>query len=316
MRYNITISRIANMIKNGLCVSEMAQELGLKESSIRRNVRRINENKKNPQEITKKLPKILLFDIETSPMEVLVWGLYKQRIPHNNIIKEWSVLSWAAKWLFNNEVISEVVTPNEAKARTDKSVIKGIWNLIEEADIIIAHNAESFDIRKLNARFSANDLLPPSPYRVIDTLKVSRKNFAFSSHKLDHLTKMLGVRGKIETEYGLWKRCIGMTTDVEGQKKALEEMETYNKSDVFALEDLYVELRPWIKSHPNVGLYADEITECCANCGSSNIKLCGHYYTPAGKFEAHRCECGAIGRSRYSAIDGEQRKNLTVSVAR
>ena len=34
------------------------------------------------------LPKILLFDIETSPMEVYVWGLYKQFISHNNIIKD------------------------------------------------------------------------------------------------------------------------------------------------------------------------------------------------------------------------------------
>ena len=30
--------------------------------------------------------KILLFDIETSLMKVFVWGLYKQFIPHTNII--------------------------------------------------------------------------------------------------------------------------------------------------------------------------------------------------------------------------------------
>jgi len=43
----------------------------------------------------------------------------------------------------------------------------------------------------------------------------------------------------------------------------------------------------------------------------------GTYYTPAGRFETFRCEaCGAIGRSRYSELGKEQKRNLTVPVAR
>ena len=87
-----------------------------------------------------KIPRILIFDIETSPMEVLVWGLYEQRISPDNVKKEWSVLSWSAKWLFDSEIMGSVVTPEQAKNRTDKSVITSIWKLIDEADIIIAHN--------------------------------------------------------------------------------------------------------------------------------------------------------------------------------
>ena len=45
-------------------------------------------------------PKILLLDVETSFMEVRVWGLYKQKIPHTNIISDWHFLSWSAKFLF------------------------------------------------------------------------------------------------------------------------------------------------------------------------------------------------------------------------
>ena len=80
------------------------------------------------------LPKILLFDIETAPMEVYVWGLYKQFIPHTNIIKDskgeeksWYVLSWAAKWLYDENVVSDIVTPEETKTRNDKRVLQSIW---------------------------------------------------------------------------------------------------------------------------------------------------------------------------------------------
>ncbi len=56
------------------------------------------------------LPRILLFDIETAPMEVFVWGLYKQFIPHTNVIKDWFILSWSAKWLYEDKILSAVVT--------------------------------------------------------------------------------------------------------------------------------------------------------------------------------------------------------------
>ena len=142
------------------------------------------------------LPKILLFDIETALMEVYVWGLYKQRIPHTNIIKDkdgneksWFVLSWAAKWLFDDNVQSDIVTPSESKSRNDKRILKSIWKLLDEAEIVIGHNLDRFDIRKLNARFIDHDNNPPSPFRSIDTLKVARKEFAFVSYKQDFLTK-------------------------------------------------------------------------------------------------------------------------------
>lgn len=243
-------------------------------------------------------------------MEVLVWGLYKQRISHENVLKEWAMLSWAAKWLFDDTVMSGVVSSVAAINRDDSEIIQEIWDLLNEADIIIAHNAAKFDVRKLNARFITNHLPPPLPYQVIDTLKVSQRHFAFSSHKLDFLTKMMGLSQKLETNYGLWKRCVA------GDSKALDEMVTYNRSDVVALEELYVNLRPWIKSHPNMGLYYDKFEACCPNCGSTNIDWLGLYTTPAGQYQAFRCKCGAIGRDRHPNMKPKERSNLTISVAR
>jgi len=276
--------------------------------NITLSFRQVEDLKHN--KIKQNNPKILLLDIETAPMTVLVWGLWKQRIYPENVIKEWSCLSWSAKWLCDNEVMSAVVSPKEAIDRVDKSIIKGIWELINEADILIAHNLLSFDNRKLMARFIINGLPPPMPYQTIDTLKHSQKNFAFSSHKLDYLNRMFNLQLKTETSYNLWKRCIN------GDIAALKEMESYNRSDVTALEELYLRIRPWIKSHPNIGLYFDNVKTVCPNCGSDILEWKGQYYTQAGKFKSFRCECGAIGRSRYANLTKEERRNLIRPVAR
>lgn len=271
------------------------------------------------------MPRILLFDLETAFLECSTWGIWKQVIQPHQIIKPWSILSWAAKWLCESEIMGEAVTTKAAVERDDSKIIGKLWDLIDEADIIIAHNAWNFDVRRMNARFLVNDLPPPKPYQVIDTLKVSKRNFDLPSHKMDFLNNLLDNQLKDKTDYELWTRCClddrsylragGKLT--MSQQEALDYLLKYNKTDITALEELYLAIRPWIKSHPNVGLYVNATEPCCPNCGSFAIEWAGHYYTPAGRYKSFRCEtCGAIGRSRFSDLKPEQRKKLTLSVAR
>ena len=236
------------------------------------------------------MPKILLFDIETSLMEVYVWGLYKQFIPHTNIIKDqngnektWYVLSWAAKWLFDDQIQSDIVTPKEAVARNDKRILESIWKLLDEADIVIGHNGDRFDIRKLNARFIDNEMIPPSPYRTIDTLKVARREFAFVSYKQDFLTKHFKLEQKLSTEFQLWVDCM------HGNQARLDEMQEYNRHDVMGLEEVYLKLRPYIKNHPNLGVLMD--MDVCPNCGCEHIdETESIYFTTANQFPVYRCQ--------------------------
>jgi len=235
---------------------------------------------------TDDLPKILLYDIETAPMEVFVWGLYKQFIPHDNIIKDWFVISWSAKWLYDDNIKYGCVTPFESKNRDDSRILKSIWQLLDEADICIGHNIDRFDDRKLRARFVLNDIEPPAPYRTIDTLKVARKNFAFVSYKQDYLTKRFNLNEKIDVgKYGgfeLWKKCV------EGDQEALDLMLKYNKQDVRGLEDVYLKLRPFMKNHPNIGILMD--ASVCTNCGSDHLEETDKYYfTSANRFKIIRC---------------------------
>ena len=251
-------------------------------------------------------PKILLLDIETSPIEVEIWTMGKQYLYDPKLIKKnRSILTWAAKWLCNDVIMGERVAPNEAIDRKDKRIVTELWKLLEEADIIIGHNIKYFDEPIMKARFILNGLSPVSPYQVIDTYRHVRKEFGFLSNKLDYLGRILTKERKIETHRELWSNCI------KGDKKALEEMLKYNKQDVTLLEEVYFKLRPWMHSHPNLGLYYDDMSNRCPNCGSKNLIVQGNYYTTVNRYNSIKCqECGAYGRERITNLNGKNRKSL------
>jgi len=280
--------------------------------------------------------KILLFDIETTPMETYVWQLKNNNYIHiHQIIEDWNIICWRAKWLFDDTIHGDVQTPHEAIRRDDKRVSKSLWKMIDESDIILAHNLRNFDLKKANTRFLMHGLRPTSPCQMIDTLLEARKTFKFSSNKLDYLCKMLGIDTKLDTGFQLWKDCLGgkrisveskhhnnqiMRVEIFDAKvvaKALDEMYVYCGQDTAILEDLYLKLRPYIKSHPNLGLYMESGNRenICANCGSKDIMYESKpYYTPTGQYQTFRCQdCGALIRSRYSE---KREKELLRSCAR
>lgn len=317
---------------------EIAAEMGITRQTVDRYLREIKVH------VPEKDAKILLFDVETAPLEVWAWAIRDQYIQHFQIKEEWFVLSWAAKWLFVDGTMSDCVTPAEALAKDDTRILKGIHDLFEQANIVVAHNAVRFDIRKLNYRFITNGFFKPSPYAVVDTLKQAQRHFAASSHKLDHLTKTFGLSQKIETTFELWENCVSskdlmkyvipllewggaleelalieayaeLTQNIQ---KNLDYMLKYNISDVAALEGLYLFLRPWMTSHPNVAMLMGVVGEACVRCGSKELNWgIKEYPTPGGSFKACRCmDCGAISRSRSSSLSKSERATSLVSPAR
>jgi hypothetical protein len=249
--------------------------------------------------------KILLFDAETSPLCVLTWGLWDQNINIDAILQDWHLLSWSAKWLFSDKILSDVLTAKEAIDHSDRRIVQSMWKLLNEADIIIAHNGNSFDVKKLNTRFLFHKIPPPKNYQSVDTLVVAKYTFKFSSNKLAYINRFLGIPQKTDTDFELWKKCYF------GDKQALKSMEEYNRNDVSILEDLYLRLRPYIKGHPNLNLWSDDNISICPNCASPKLNWGGHYYTYTGKYKSFRCnDCGAVGRSRQLDLDKEKRKSI------
>jgi DNA polymerase elongation subunit (family B) len=257
--------------------------------------------------------KVLVLDIETAPIRAYVWGIWNVNIGTHQIQSDWFCLTWAAKWLFEDKVYSGKLKPKEIAEQNDKRIIEGIWKLINEADIVIAHNGEKFDIPKLNSRFILNGLQPPLPYQQIDTLKHIRRQFGFTSNKLDYVNKLLNLERKKDTNFELWERCM------KGNASALSEMEEYNVQDVRILEETYLQIRAWIKPHPNMGLFIlDEREHRCPNCGSAELTEQGkNYNTTANVYTLMRCNnCGAASRKRLGAATIKEKRHLLISTAK
>lgn len=270
------------------------------------NARELLQKEKN----AKREVKILIFDIETSPLRAFVWSRWKQNIYLEQTISEWFMISWSAKWLYSSEVLSECLTPSEIMKEDDDRIVKELWSLIDQADIVVAHNGKSFDVPKMNARFILAGLPPTSPYIQIDTKEVAAKQFRFSSNKLDALAGYFNIEHKDDTDFELWVRCLN------GEQEALDYMELYNRKDVLILEKVYLKLRPWIKNHPNIGLYLEESNMVCPTCGSKHLSEDhSFHYTSVNKYKVMRCDdCGAISRLRTTAYPKDKRQNLITSV--
>lgn len=272
--------------------------------------RKIVRGKKSISLTKDKLPKILVFDIETSPSITYTFRRFKENISLDQVEQDPIMLTWSAKWLYSADVMTDAITPNEVLEFNDYRIVKSLWDLLNEADVVVAHYGDGFDIPMLNARAIINGLDPYNITNSIDTKKVASKQFKFPSNKLDALASYFGFGGKIKTEFDLWKNCM------YGKQEAIDEMLTYNIQDVKVLEEVYLKLRPWIKSHPNVALYNDIDESQCANCGSTDITPDGYYFTNTGKYQTYRCSCGAISRGRTTIVDKNKRKSLLVSAAK
>ncbi len=133
------------------------------------------------------MAKILLFDIENTPDLAYTWGLYNEITSTDFIVSEWYILCWSAKWLDSKKMIRGSLIESKSYkpyVGNDKELCQKLWNLLDEADIVIAHNAVQFDVKKANARFLIHNMPPPSPYKIIDTLKVARGTCKFTSNRL------------------------------------------------------------------------------------------------------------------------------------
>ena len=246
-------------------------------------------------------PRILFFDIETAPSKAIIWQLWQEVKSMDFVTDDWYVLCWAAKWLGSNRIMSSGIYK---KSENDKQVMKDLWKLLDEADIVVAHNAIGFDCKKTNTRFIANNIMPPSPSVVIDTLQVARKKFLFTSNKLGDLGKFLKLGEKIPTGgIELWKQCM------KGDKKAWDKMVTYCKGDVQLLEKVYLKLRPFMSNHPNLGVYTG--TTVCPKCSSDHIQYRGYSMTNGGKYRRFQCQaCGGWGRERKTVLKKNTLSNL------
>lgn len=250
-------------------------------------------------------PKILIIDIETSPIEAYVWGLWDNNVALNQITKDWKIISWAAKWLDEKFTFQD-----DTKNRTEKDILKGLWRLLDAADIVVGQNSKQFDVKKINARFIQHGMKPPSSFQQIDTKLLAKKHFGFTSNSLEYMsdklcTKYKKLKHKKFPGMELWTECL------KGNNKAWKAMAQYNIFDVLATEELYKKLAPWgVGINFNV-YYGDKDATC--TCGSTKFGKNGYAYTATGKFQRFYCKkCGAELRSRQN-LNKANKEMLTIT---
>ncbi len=251
------------------------------------------------------LPKILLIDIESAPLLAYVWGLWDNNVSLNQIKRDWYLLSVSWKWLGEKHttVVGPVSTEHNHKG-AEYAILSAIHPYLDQADIVVGHNVRAFDVKKLNSKFIEFGFNPPSPYRTVDTLLEARKHFKMTSNKLDYLANLLGFGNKIKTDFDLWVGC--MSGDLKSWVKLLK----YNVKDVLLLEKVYLKMRPWMTTHPNVGVYLDGPIEgadvICGKCGHNHVQWRGYVTTNLSKYRRFQCMgCFGWGRARAAEPRGQ-----------
>lgn len=315
INWDIYENEIIQLSEEGLSSREIAETLSKRHKEVKptsdRSVRRVLERLREEDKILIKQgpAKVLLFDIETSPMITYNWNRKPSWLPEGMIMEDWFVINWAAKWLFDDEILTSVVTPKEARNRDDKRVVKELWDLLNEADVVIAHYGDMFDIKMMNGRFFKYGMNLPMPYKSIDTKKAAGKRMRLPALNLNYIARYMGLDEKHSTNFDLWVGCM------EGNQEKLDEMDKYCQQDVKVLEDVYLKLRPFIQPHPNLGMYIETDSKTCPACGSTDLEKEGEYATTVNIYDAYRCQdCGSITRSRKSKMDN--RDHITSSVPR
>ena len=208
---------------------------------------------------------------------------------HADDVLEWPRTICAA-WRWYGE--EEVHFAAEWEVGGHEGFLRRLWEVADECDIAIGHNAGGFDFPILAGDWAMLGLPAPSPFKIIDTLKVARSAFSMPSNTLDSLAKRLGVESKSD-KYDVRVAQAA----VNGDKEAQGRIEDYNRGDIIASEALFDRLRPYAKGLPHLGMWTDS-ENACPNCG--------HDMAPTGKiahanvqaYAAMQCpSCGAHGRN-------------------
>ncbi len=239
-------------------------------------------------------PRILVYDLETSPNVGYTWGKWQQ-----NVIRfqqDWFILSVAWKWRGESRTYVMGLDDYEGYVpgdRDDSSLAWLLHDLFDEADVTITHNGVGFDQPKARTRMAVHNLPPHSPFKEIDTLKVARKVFAFTSNRLEDLCRQLGLEHKGKVTFDCWLGCMA------GDGAAWRKMKKYNRQDVIILEQLYERLLPWMDGHPNLALMSPDKPDACPKCLGGPLKSGGWRYYHVTKRHIWRCkECGGISYGR------------------
>jgi len=237
--------------------------------------------------------KILYLDYETCTLI----GQFYGTIWETNIVKimrHQQIISGSYSWHGSSKVYSlgqDDFKGYKKGSFNDKEIVKFFSNLCLEADYIVAHNGDAFDIKVLNTRLLFHRLPAIPTPKTFDTKKLAKSGFYLPSNKLDHIADFLGVKRKISI------RLPEVSDRCElGDKSAWKELKKYGKVDTVIEKLVFSEILPYVKL-PAVFNKLKKDTVKCPNpiCGSSNLQKRGVSISSGGVAK-QRYQCQDCGR--------------------
>ena len=261
-------------------------------------------------------PRVLVADIETFPMLSYHWRMWKQNISDAQVVEDVSLMSFAAKWLNQPDAFYIDQRGMGKRMRNHRKTLAAVHKVLSNADMVVAHNGQRFDIPMLQGFMVEEGMPPLPPIKVVDTLLLNRKQFAFSSQRLGFVSPKFMPSDDAKSKhnefpgFSMWLECLA------DNPAAWDANKEYNLTDVTALEALYLKLRGWYQGGPNFGPYsaAAEGDHVCPNCGSTGVDRKGYRHTQVGIYQRYRCnDCGAWSRGRVLTATRAERSHILMN---
>lgn len=236
-------------------------------------------------------PKILFFDIETSPLQAWVWQQGQQYINHNQLVNgysRWGIICIGYAW--NDDKPAQSIDWGYEEQDT-KKVVEEFDKIAAEADLIVGKNSKRFDVPMINAArmFAGLPGLPQWALSHDDLEQQMRRYFRVPSQSLDYYSKQLGIGGKDKMELQDW---IDICEKNDPAK--LKKMVKYCKKDIEDTRYLWNYLSQHFDSQFNSARFKETDIACKhADCGSKEVYKNGTRMAVSIKYQLYCCcKCG------------------------
>ena len=298
MKYQSWHKDCISLSEKGLSGRKIAKQLGMGKTQVNDVLKAYREGSLELSQPEPKKINVLYWDLESSLMGTLTFGIWNQNISGNRITKHSHLLS--NSWAFNDEPPQGVrLSPEDVAEGNDLLVVIDTIRAIEKSDLIISFNGKKFDVPLLKTRALLHGLPPIKFPPHLDLMQEAKRNFRFPSNSMQNISLYLGEHGKLATSgRNLWERCYHFQ-NYDDCNDALAQMLEYGLRDIDATRDLHKRLQGWFKSPVNIGLITKEINGVntkdnhdllCPHCSSKDVdKIGSKAYTSVSSFNIYRC---------------------------